>query len=340
MTSAIDSFTYENSLHSNEKTDFIVTNKQFVFLTDSNQGNYPSNQILIDASSMATYDRFTNFSESWISLPLTLTATFNAGGDWSAAYASNDFALSLKNGIQTVIDNMVITINDQAVNNCTPFANEMISWELMKMSKDDVQNFADVINYGLDSAGSIRYNASPSANGLGETNNCIVQTAFSPVGGWANGTTNYNAGRFARMQSTSQYLDRAPATVGYYATTASQGFAWESHVYQNTQNAPLIYNINAILPLSILHPVFNKLCLTRGMKLKITLNTNCGSNVTVAVDTSLANPNGEFVAGGVTNVTTPHGTLPFMISPIGGGLVVNPANVTSINVALKIQNTD
>jgi hypothetical protein len=323
-----DEYYFQQSKQKDNTHEFVCLDKQFNYILDSNGTSYASQQILIDATAMGTYNKFTSVAESFITIPLRMTLTPN--NNFGAAFTENDFALSLKNGIQHILNSMTIKINDNQINNPTPNSNEEISWRLLKMSADERHNYQDIINYALDSPDTVRYNATGSALGLGETNNAIKAVLFDPALGYGNNTSNVNTGRLERMKTTSYNPDTL-ATVQWFTNAAQAKAGWISHVSTNSITT-LIYDLYAIIPLPVLHPVFSEIGLCRGMKLNITLNCNTGSRAVIGV-----NAGATYVTAG-TNITTPNGVLPFQISPIGAGLTLGNT-VTSLTAELNIKNT-
>ena len=71
--------------------------------------------------------------------------------------AENAFALSLKNGYQHIVDSLLITVNDNPINQPCEGANIPNSFRLYEMSEDDRTTLGDMMNFFLDTGDSIRY---------------------------------------------------------------------------------------------------------------------------------------------------------------------------------------
>jgi hypothetical protein len=127
------------------------------------------------------------------------------------------------------------------------------------------------------------------------------------------------------MEVTSFNPTRS-ADMSFYASSLQSGENWISNVYLNS-GTTIIYHIYAYIPLPIIHPVFHSLPMVRGMKLKITLNMNTGCKANITHDGT------NYLT---CAVSTPHGTLPFQVSPIKGGFY--PGLSTSHQVNLELQN--
>lgn len=334
----VDEFMFEHSLEGNEKQRFITSEKLYTAATDSNGGSYSNNQILFDkVDGLFKGPAYTLLSDSFILAPLTLTLTNKTASTsyTETADVNNDFAASLKNGVQHLINRVNIMLDGQQLNWTATKSNLEMQWRLMQMSREDVQNFGDIINFSMDTPTSVRFNNGVSQYGLGECNNSIKSITFDPNKGFANVTAGsdgsiQNTGRLTRMRSTSFNPSRA-ATISYYVANTQKATDSFMNNVACTSNT-VIYSIYAIIPLSIIHPIFDKLPLMRNFTLTLTLDMNTNSSV------DLVNA-AQGAAGGAANFSsytsyTPNGTLPFMISPIGEGF--NPNNSTATNAKLVI----
>ena len=88
------------------------------------------------------------------------TAAAAAGG--LGATAENAFALSLKNGYQHIVDSLLITINDNPVNQPAQGVNIPNTFKLYSMSADDRKTLGSMLEFYVDTGDSIRYYPNPA----------------------------------------------------------------------------------------------------------------------------------------------------------------------------------
>ena len=315
-----DEYTFASSL-SNQETEFQFSERQFVYINDQNNGAYPSAQINFDLTSFANSGKFIDWKQSFLTIPLVLNVNATAGA-FSTANAENNFAASLKNSVFQLISSMSVELTNNQIVNLTSFSNLDINYKILnRLSQDEVENLAPSILFSKDSAESITHTSTFSAQGLGECNNTIAQTLFSPTGGW--GTTSYlqNKGRADRMKYTS--FDAA--TNNKFTTNTLAGTVGKNFCSVTTSN--ITYYILATLPMRFLHDVFDKLPLMRGAYYRLILNLNAQSQAICDLSGSAYN---------TVSVTSPNNVLPFMLSPIGVGSGFVSATATQITASLGI----
>jgi hypothetical protein len=345
--SNLDEFTYKISEMGAPQKEYIATNHQVVYVSDLNgAGGYPSQQIQFDLTNMCSSDKFTAYSESFIIIPLTMTLQATDGHAFNLTNDC-DYSMSLKNGIQHIIDSVQISINDQAVNNATSNSNIAMSWDLLKMGADNRKTFQDTILYGLDNPETIRYfpAATASPNGIGEVNNVIAPQASALGGGYYGAANTQNVGRLNRMQVTSFNVGNNsagnPQAFYYESQQNLQNNNWISGVH--LQNANTVqYYIYAVVPLALLHPVFKALPLCRGAKVKMTIFCNTGTlnaatNIASGCSVNLTTDGANYTG---CTVNIPHATLPFMVSPIGANNGLSPHAVTTMTASLSLSNSN
>jgi hypothetical protein len=99
-----------------------------------------------------------------IPLQLSVSGTVAAGtaGGLSNT-AENAFALSLKNSYLHIVDSLLITVNDQAVNSTTQGVNIPNTFNLMSMSADDRKTLGSMLQFYVDTGDSIRHVPNPAA---------------------------------------------------------------------------------------------------------------------------------------------------------------------------------
>jgi len=319
----MDEFSYYNS--QNEfKNDFIFQNVQHVWIPDQNNSSYPNGQVLFDLASLSNSGKYIDFQQSYIVVPLVVTNVITGS---TTVSVDNAFATSLKNGYHQLINSMSVELTNCQVVNLTNFSNLDINYKLLTTCcREDELNFLPSINFSKDTAESFSYNGANSTGGVGECNNTVVQTTFTPVAkAWGTNGWNFNQGRINRMLSTSFDPSNCPIGGVTGLVSASSLKTVSKNYYATSGNTDNVHYVTATIPLKIIHDFFRKMPLTKGayMRLILNLNTQCQSVLSIT---------GGNYSGYTT--TSLNNVFPLMVSPIGGGLVLNSG--TSVTVGLGI----
>ena len=324
----MDEYSYFSS-QTEQKTDFLFSNVQQNFVTDSNNSSYPNGQVNFDLSTLSNSGKYIDFQNSYITVPLVMNLNTNA--DAAVGRLENAFACSLKNGFHNLINSMSVEISNMQVVNLTNFSNLDINYKLLTSSSiEDERNFLPSINFAKDTAESIVYSGVASATGVGESNNVIRQTLFSSADGYGTTGLNFNKGRLERQLNTS--FD--PIT-GVNGSDGAKNGLVSTKVMSDTGknyvafdgNTNTTYYILATIPLKIIHDLFRKLHLTKGMymRLVLNLNTQCSSVVTMV--------GANFTTFATTSLNN---VFPCMLSPTAttNGFVLNNATRATISLGI------
>lgn len=302
-----DLYTYQQTV-SPQEPQFIFSDKQVVYVPDSNNGSYPSGVVSFDLTSLANTSKWMDLKNSFISIPLVMELKASAGA-FATANVENAFAMSLKNHVFQLLHSMSLEIGNNSVVNLTNFANIDINYKILNsFSQDDVKNLGPSILFGgLDTPESVSYKGVDAPNGLGECNNKIQETLFTSAGGY--GTTSYtqNKGRAERMKFTS--FNPAAAEIANYKTAANCNVSAKNYCTIGTDK--ITYFVTANLPCKFLHDIFDKLPIVKSAYIRLILNLNTQSQVVFSTDAT------DYT--GRVSVNSPHNVLPFQLSPIGDG---------------------
>jgi len=157
MSSTSTEYEFTSSLKKDSNI-YITKDRQYIYYNDLANGAYNSNtsEVKFELISLANTNQFVNWAESFVLIPLTLSMKATTG-NFGADIDENAFALSLKNGYQHIIDSLLITVNDNPVNQPCQGANIPNSFRLYEMSEDDRRIIGDSMNFYLDTGDSIRY---------------------------------------------------------------------------------------------------------------------------------------------------------------------------------------
>jgi len=353
-----DTLVYDMSSMS-EGTPQIFVKKDWLNILDNQNGNYNGNQSVIDTSQLANSNKYMNYREAYLAVPLILSCSDIAGAalvDPSAPASSADMFVGLKNWYGSIIHSFTLDYNGTTIVQQTPFVGLFNTFKLMTTLsfQDVITNGAqmgfypdDALSWGFvpGAAGSA---TGDSLLGIGTCNN-VNLIATQTVGGQFNGFRYGNVGMLRRQEYIA--FDTAGFSGGVDATDAAQvagvaqfgtllNAAALNSQYKNyisLKTADIIqYSIMATIHLKHIHNFFQNVPLLKGVFMKMTLNLN----QTVITET-IAGAGGDDFASVVASVNSPLGGVsPIMLAAStnrAGGVAATNYNVagtiiTSIGV--------
>jgi hypothetical protein len=286
----------------------VFVKKDWLNILDNQNGQYRGNQSVIDTSQLSNSNKYMNYREAYLAVPLVLTGSGAALGDTSVAATSADYAIGLKNWYGTLIHSLTLDFNGTTIIQQTPFCSMWNIFKLMtSFSTEDVLTLGPSIGFFPDDALSYTFNTTLGNDGLGTsyTNNAVAAPTLTILNSYGTG----NQGLVKRQQyinydsagrTGAANLDAGPtlpATYGDLLARQQAGQFFKSQVF--TQAAAIIQiQIMAVIQLKHLHSFFSNVPLLKGVFMKATLNLN-QSTVSVALDaakmmtpTIVANPLG------------------------------------------------
>ena len=327
----------------------IFIKKEWINILDQQNGNYQGNQVIIETSALSNSNKFMNYREAYIAMPLTLclTNTSNLAGDLLAAAAgtSCDYVLGLKNFYGSMIHSMTVDFQGTTIVQQTPFTSMYNCFKLLTtLSWNEVLSYGSQIGFYPDDPLSWTYN-----NVTGDTSNkdglgTALNTNPSSTGGFANITTAFNTyssgagniGFLQRQQFINFDPDGVQGTVTYATLlpTTSTKAMWKNYISAKVSSAVgtvgvLQISVMATIYLRHLHSFFDKIPLAKGIFLKITMNMN---NTTSTIQ-KITNSTPAVSTYTVTSVTTAVGGVnPLMIASSragSGGVSLNTGTSTT-----------
>jgi hypothetical protein len=305
----------------------VFIKKDWLNILDNQNGNYNSNQSVIDTSQLSNSNKYMSYREAYLAMPLLLTlgttSLATAGGFLpGGAATAADFAIGLKSWFGQMIHSLTLDYNGTTIIQQTPFVNMWNSFKLMtSLSFSDIQVMGATLGFYPDDALSWSYQAAVSPTGIGVCNN--TNTGISIFGNPGSSTSaknkytseSGNVGFAKRQQYISYDLggDSGSGTftdqLGLNSTTA----LWKSYISQivagaNGANQGMFQiTITAIVYLKHLHSFFNMAPLLKGVFMKLTLTLN---NTTI--DFTSAAAGGNLTLNSVSNSVG--GVCPIMIA--------------------------
>ena len=168
----MDSVVYDMS-SSSESSPSIFLRKDWVNILDNNNSSYASNSLTLDTSQLSNSNKYMNYREAYLSIPLLLTATATVADPvWATAATSADFAFGLKNNYASVIHSVQVDMQGSTIIQQTPFINIWNNFRLLtSLSFQDVATLGSTIGFYPDTSTSYENNIAGASAGLGITNN-------------------------------------------------------------------------------------------------------------------------------------------------------------------------
>lgn len=259
-----------------EKLSEQFTSKQWLWITDSNQGSY-NGQINIESSSLSNSGRWLSFSEAVLTIPIVLA--FKGSVDLTADI--NPFCAQLKNGYHHLIDSCEIQFGNVSVSQTVPFSNILTSFKLMTtMSVDGLYKYGPLLNFWPDTSASYFYSQAVNANGQGVCNNRLVTlAAFGKL--TLNLSFQRNEGRLKRLYTTNYVPTQATTLTEFTSVAAAKTLGRGFFGNDGGAAAARIYYVQmlGVVRLADISDFCKQLPLTKGAFLKLTLNTNTSINI-------------------------------------------------------------
>ena len=344
-----DALVYDMA-NSSRKDPSVFVKKDWLAISDDMNQNYAGNQVVIQTSAISASNKYIDYRQGYLTVPLLLTLTSNSVGSSgklspATSGTSCDFTLGLKNWIGSVIHNLTIDFNGTTIAQQTNYLPVYNNFKLMTtLSASDYQMFSS-IGFSPDDAMSISFQTGDSENGIGVANN-QNSLVFPVVTGAFNSYETANKGLLKRQM----YFNYDPAGTSAVGVVNSAPFSsLLSTTYANQLYKSYIFNkvnagsankgvfqqaITGIVYLRHLHDFFDKMPLLKGVFLKMTMGI---SNTSVAFSVASS------VISGTTVTNALGGVQPLMIASAltGNGSKTLPDDgyIASLSVGSKCLNT-
>jgi len=332
----------------------IFIKKDWLNILDNQNGQYSSNQSVIDTSQLSNSNRYISYREGYLAIPMLLSVSSqidatNGVLPANASGTSADYAFGLKNWFGSIIHSLSLDLNGTTIIQQTPFCNMWNSFKLMtSLSWNDVITQGASMGFYPDDPLSFSYVNAISPSGCGVSNNTnfasnaygtIVSANFNSYG-----TRNGNIG-FLKRQQYINYDEGASVGPGtlYSALlpATSARTLWKSYILNkqtgvNTGAIGLFQiAIMSFVQLKHLHSFFNSVPLLKGVFMKMTLTLN---NTTAEIVSSGSGAAGTLSLTSVSNAVG--GVCPFMVaSKLGSNGSEVAIGAGTIRVNLSVGST-
>lgn len=303
----------------------VFVKKDWLNILDNQNGQYSSNQSVIDTSQLTNSNKYMSYREGYLAVPMLLTLgttslATSANFLPNTAGTSADYAVSLKNWFGQIVHSLTLDYNGTTIIQQTPYCNMWNSFKLMtSLSWNDVWTQGASIGFYPDDPTTFAFFSSSAGSlaGVGTCNNSNLMIASPVVSGAFNSfaSTQGNEGLLKRSQYINYDVagDSGSGTYADLLTSTACGNIWKSFVSNKvngvnaTTQGQFQISIMAVIYLKHLHSFFNSVPLIKGAYMKATLNLN---NTSVAF-TSTATT-GAITINSVSNAVG--GVCPLMIA--------------------------
>ena len=305
----------------------VFVRKDWLNILDNMSQNYSGNQSIIDTSQLANSNKYMNYREAYLSIPLlmTLNATTQVTANLRPATASCDYALALKGWAGSLIHSLTLDYNGTTIIQQTPLQS---IWNVFKLqcslSWGDIVSQGATIGFFPDSALSFSYQQTASLAGIGICNNNNAPTIDAPVvSGALNSYLSANPA-IAKRQMLSNYdptgltgpVGSQPFSSLFTATACQQAF--KSFVLTKIDGvlgvSKGVFQQCAMVQVKLkhLHSFFDNAPLLKGVFMRLTMNLN-----NTSFSFSSAGVGGIITLASVTSAYS--GVNPLMLCSAGAG---------------------
>lgn len=345
-----DIFAFESS--SKNSSNFSIENpveKKFISeIQDSNTGNYNSNIIKYDLSSLYNQNLFVDWNSptSYLAIPIVthLSLRTTAGNITTGAHLftadKNNYALGYKNGSYQLIDSVSLKCGNNQLSSGNNNLNVLNNFKNLTIySRESLEN-ADIYNFYPDGHESWSYATLAEVEGAIDTsmlkNNNIVE---APLG--AGVLPDFNKGFLQRIKNLNgNIVKEANGLNNNKGSSVIINSSNDNTLDTVTRVTPydLVYKNVFFIKLKDISDFFNKVGYSR-FYCTLEIQMNIGScdillgNKAAVVDAAL-------IETDILSCTSSFqkSTCPFMISKLAQGLNIQTAAAAPVATTLKIQN--
>jgi hypothetical protein len=280
-----------------EGSPSVFVKKDWLNILDNQNGNYNSNQSVIDTSQLSNSNKYMSYREAYLAVPMLLTCAStdlatSANFAPATSATSADYALGLKNWFGQIVHSFTLDYNGTTIIQQTPYCNMWNSFKLLtSMSWNDVATQGATIGFYPDDPTTWSFNNVAGVQGQGVCNNTtnIITPATSAVFNQFN-SNGGNTGLVKRIQYISYDPAGDSGTGTFGGNLLSAGACnniWKSYVSSKvngvnaTTQGSFQVSIMATIYLKHLHSFFAMCPLIKGAYMKATLNlNNCSTRFT------------------------------------------------------------
>ena len=287
MSCILDDQVLKTSLDGPTVPNFNARDRQFIEISDTQNGNYSGGQIVYDLNTLVSSTSFWDTKNSYLKIPTDLTCTASGDIEFARGDGERDYersvAMMLKGSNFSLINGITISVANQSVVSFQPLSNIPIHYQMLTTFDDrDAEILGPSINFAKDTGDSFSWDAN-----LGEMNNDFVSDGYVAS---SYGKSRQNVGGRKRARSCSYSAGRNNGAdgppnyepgFGEYVSETIVENQMRSNATVNPTHNVLTLRIFAYIPLRYLHDIFVKTPLIRGALWQMTLHTHMPSSFTI-----------------------------------------------------------
>lgn len=325
----------------------VMSDKKWLQVLDQNNGSYSSGQSTLETTSLSTSDRFMNYREAYLNVPILLTVGNNTDvNDAGMANATSKSKLiGLKNSYTSLIHSFSCDLNGTNVIQNTPFTELYNAFQLMtSLSWEDVKTQGSTIGFYPDDALSASSNTADrdtgSANATFNNQDLCTPNAetIAVLGNIGNKGFNerlkyINYDATGKINGSGNEVAQSAFLSSASANTLYKNQVFTLHAGGATDSPVVQVQVMAVIKLRHLHNFFNHVPLAKGLQFRFILNFN--------QHTQTITNNATVITAEAVAKSQYGGVCPFMISSAeaDNGGVGTIAGAGSIRADLSIGKT-
>lgn len=338
-----DLVTYSKSVEE-KSSESVFVNQSWLSVLDSNNGSYSSSQSTLETTTLASSDRFMDYREAYLTIPLLLTLGNSTNADTAGLTDATNVSkiMGLKNSYTSLIHSMSVDLNGTSIIQSTPFSELYNAFKLMtSLSWADVATQGATIGFYPDDVMTATAftadNVGGKAGMVVNNNDVLTPTldaaAVGKIGNkgfaerlrYINFDADAKVGGDAAEVSQSVFLTKSAADQLYKSQviTKHAGGASASPVVQT--------QVMAIVKLKHLHSYFQNVPMSKGCQYRFIFNLN--------QSTSTLTTNGTVVTGESLVKSSNSGVVPLMLASCAGSGVGIKAAAGTVRCDLSVGNT-
>jgi hypothetical protein len=191
-----------------KKTPSVFVGRDWLSILDNQNQNYQENQSVIDTSQLANSNKYMNYREAYLTIPMILALVAQSVGSGAAfapatAAAYAGYVLGLKNWHGSIVHSFTLGYNGTTIIKQTPYCGLWNTFKLMiSLSYQDIiTNGTQLGFYPDDDVSAVRCDTAISKTSLA---NCVSNNrtpgSFPVVSGQFNQFETFNVGLLRRQQ--------------------------------------------------------------------------------------------------------------------------------------------
>jgi hypothetical protein len=338
-----DLVTYSKSVEE-KSNESVFLNQSWLSVLDSNNGSYSSSQATLETTSLASSDRFMDYREAYLSIPLLLTLGNGTNDNTAGLVDATDVSkiMGLKNSYTSLIHSMSVDLNGTNIIQSTPFSELYNAFKLMtSLSWADVATQGPTIGFYPDdimAATSFTNDNLGGKGGMVVNNNDILEptleaAAVGKIGnkGFAERLRYINYDADAKVGGSSDEVSQSVFLTKSAADQLYKSQVITKYAGSDTASPVVQTQVMAIVKLKHLHSYFQNVPMSKGCQYRFIFNLN--------QSTSVLTTDGLVVTNETVAKSSYNGVVPLMLASCAGSGAGIKAAAGSVRADLSVGNT-